>query len=252
MPPPPGLDAAVDVYRRALANDDHDEMIAATTASLSACTDDRCALAALERTPFRRAWSGSFATFVAQWWTERADLARTGVELTREAFSVESEALLNEVARALAVEWPERPVAVDLVVDAPPAGRDALISTALPIHGSCFVRDDLEKVRYARLLDCVLARAFLRLRHRSKIGAMLDERAWQLLSIHVVAATISSWEARHVSPSWRSAYAVEPKALAWLKEQWQARASTTESIEAFVARWKAEWPKLARESAANH
>jgi hypothetical protein len=101
------------------------------------------------------------------------------------------------------------------------------------------------------MLDCVLVRAFLPLRARSKVGPMLDERAWQLLVIHVVAATISSWEAKHVSPAWRSAYAVEPKALLWLKEQWQARASTDETIEAFVARWKAAWLKVARGSTEN-
>src|SRR5215208_4514087 len=57
VPPPPGLDAAVDVYRGALTKDDDDAMLGRTTAALSACSDDRCARAALERTPFRRAWS---------------------------------------------------------------------------------------------------------------------------------------------------------------------------------------------------
>jgi hypothetical protein len=238
--PPPGLDAAVDVYRQALAKDDGDVLLASTTAALGACSDDRCALAALERTPYRRAWSGSFDTFVARWWTERANLARTGVEIAREAFSVESEGLLGSVARDVGVEWPERPVAVDIVVESPPAGHDALVTAVLPVHGPCFVRDDGEQLRHARMLDCVLVRALFPLRESSKRGAMLDERAWQLLVIHAVAATISSWEAKHVSPSWRSAYAVEPQALDWLKKNYAP------SDEAFVTRWKEAWPKLAR------
>ena len=76
VPPPPGLDAAVDAYRRALANDDDDVLLASSTAALSACSDDRCALAVLERTPFRRAWSSAFDTFIVRWWH-----ARSGVSL---------------------------------------------------------------------------------------------------------------------------------------------------------------------------
>lgn len=211
MPPPPGLDAAVDVYRRALANDDRDEVLAASTSALSACTEDRCALGALERTPFRRAWSSSFDPFVARWWTERADLSRTGVELAREALSVEGDALLDRVARDLEIEWPDRPVAVDVVVDSPPAGNEAFIGAMLPIHGPCFVREGGESVRHARIMDCIFVRALYPLRHRSTIGKTLDERAWQLKVINVVAATLRAWEPRHVSPTLRSSAAVRER-----------------------------------------
>lgn len=244
VPPPSGLDAAVEVYRRALANDDDDALLARATAALGECTDDRCAFAAIDDTPFRRAFRGSFDTFIARWWTERANLARTGVEIAREAFSVESEAVFLRLARDLAIEWPDRPVLVDVVVESPPAGHDALLGIALPVHGPCFARGDGERVRHARIIDCVLVRALSPLRHRSKAGADLDERAWRLLVIHAVAATISGWQAKHVSPAWRSAYAVEPNALAWLKDNWP----TTGPTEAFATRWKEEWPRLARAS----
>lgn len=207
MPPPPGLDAAVDVYRRALANDDDDVLLGSSTAALSACSDDRCARAAIDQTPFRRAWSSSFDTFIAQWWTERADLARTGVEIAREAFNVETEAILDRVARDLQLEWPARPVPVDVVVESPPAGNEAFIGAALPVHGPCFVREGGESVRYARIIDCVLVRALYPLRQRSAVGKTLDERAWQLKVINVVAATVRAWEPRHVSPTLRSSAA---------------------------------------------
>jgi hypothetical protein len=208
VPPPPGLDAAVDVYRRALTNDDDDAMLGRTTAALSACTDDRCAFAALERTAFRRAWSSSFETFIARWWTERANLARTGVEIAREAFSVESEAIVQRVAHDLEIEWPDRRVGVDVVVESPPAGNRAFIGVVLPVHGPCFVRDGGERVRHARIIDCVLVRALYPLRERSASGKALDERAWQLKVINVVAAVVRAWEPRHVSPSLRSSAAV--------------------------------------------
>lgn len=208
VPPPPGLDAAVDAYRRALANDDDDALLAMTTAALSACTDDRCALGALERTPFRRAWSSSFDTFVAHWWTERANLARTGVEIAHEAFSVESEAILQRIVRDLEIEWPEHAVAVDVVVESPPAGNRAFIGAVLPVHGPCFVRGDGERVRHARIIDCVLVRALYPLRERSRVGKGLDERAWQLEVINVVAAVVRAWEPKHDSPTLRSSAAV--------------------------------------------
>jgi hypothetical protein len=213
VPPPPGLDAAVDAYRRALANDDDDALLAATTAALSACTDDRCARAAVEPTPFRRAWSSSFDTFASRWWTERADLARAGVEIAREAFSVESEAVLARITHDLEIEWPDRPLVVDVVVESPPAGNRAFIGAALPVHGPCFVREGGESVRHARIIDCVLVRALYPLREKSRIGKTLDERAWQLKVINVVAATLRAWEPRHVSPSLRSSAAVREPSL---------------------------------------
>lgn len=211
VPPPAGLDAAVDVYRGALSNDDDDALLGRTTAALSACTDDRCALAALERTPFRRAWSLSFETFIARWWTERADLARAGVEIAREAFSVETEALLQRIARDLELDWPDRPVPVDVVVDSPPAGSEAFIGVVLPVHGPCFVREGGENVRHARIMDCILVRALYPLRERSRTGKTLDERAWRLKVINVVAATLRAWEPKHVSPTLRSSAAAREK-----------------------------------------
>jgi hypothetical protein len=208
VPPPAGLDAAVDVYRRALSNDDDDTLLRQATAALSACTDDRCAFTALERTPYRRAWAGSFDTFVARWWTERADLARTGVEIAREAFAVESEAIVQRVAQDLEIEWPDRPLPVDVVVESPPAGNRAFIGVVLPVHGPCFVREGGERVRHARIIDCVLVRALYPLRERSRVGKTLDERAWQLKVINVVAAVVRAWEPKHVSPSLRSSAAV--------------------------------------------
>jgi hypothetical protein len=222
VPPPPGLEAAADVYRRALADDDEDELLARTTAALGRCSDDRCATEALARTPFARAFSGSFATFTARWWTERATLARAGIELARGAFSAESEGVLQTVAAHLGIDWPNGPVAVDVVVESPPAGHDALVGVALSVHD-------------ANIRECVLVRALLPLRNRSKVGSALDQRAWDLLVIHSVAATTG-----RVSPPWRSAYAVEPKALDWLKKNWEPN-------EAFVARWGEVWPKVARD-----
>jgi hypothetical protein len=208
VPPPPGLDAAVDAYRRVLTNDDDDALLVATTAALSACSDDRCARAAVEPTPFRRAWSSSFDTFVSRWWTERATLARAGVEIAREAFSVESEAIVARIGQALEIEWPGRPIVVDVVVESPPAGNRAFIGASLPVHGPCFVRDGGESVRHARIIDCVLVRALYPLREQSRIGKTLDEHAWQLKVINVVAATLRAWEPRHVSPTLRSSAAV--------------------------------------------
>ena len=140
--------------------------------------------------------------------SERANLSRTGVEIGREAFEIESDALLDRVAHDLEVEWPDRPVPIDVVVESPPAGNQAFIGVVLPIHGPCFVREGGERVRHARIMDCILVRALYPLRERSRIGKTLDERAWRLKVINVVAATLRAWEPNHVSPTLRSSAAV--------------------------------------------
>ena len=87
----------------------------------------------------------------------------------------------------------------------------------------------------ARIVDCVLGYAALRLDASSELAMAIDrelvargrggerERAWAALVAHAVAATVSAWEPRHDSALRRSASVVMPELMEWLAHEWPAR-----------------------------
>jgi hypothetical protein len=253
--PPPGLEGASTAYRKALGNDDRDLLLARTTYALESCTDDACAARALAGTPFERPFAGSLSTFVARWWLERASSVRGAVELVRSAVSPESDAVLERIVMDLAITWPPEPVAVVIVSDAPPAGRDALVPAVVAARGTCFRRSQSEPLADARALDCVFVHALTQLQSRSEVGRALEKelggagesaaRAWQLLVVHAVAATMTAWRKEHLSAMRRSAIAVEPEVCAWLAEHWPERRAG-ESESSFAGTYARAWETSAR------
>jgi hypothetical protein len=226
--------ASEGAYDDALRNDLRGDALADATRAVARCGDDRCALTALEGTRFARPFAAALPAFVSARWHERAVAARAGIDRVRTAWRVEVAPLVARLADDLAVEWPDGPVVVDVVAQAPPAAREALVPVVLGARGSCFVASSKEaqRLRDARVIDCVLGYAAMSLAERSAIyqelSAALGERrarrAFELLAIHAVAATVRGWERSHVSSLRRSANAVEREALVWLAESWPARA----------------------------
>jgi hypothetical protein len=235
--PEPELDGAARAYREVLLDDDRDELFTRTARVLEACDDERCAEAAVKGTRFAKPYLDALPAFLARHWTGRARLARSGVEVARAAIGPEVDPLLMRLAQDLAIEWPDTPAVVDIVGDAPAAGRDAPIRMLLATHGNCFAGagDETKSVHDARIIDCVLAYATLRLDSRSTLATALakelralgrpDEygRAWAVLVVHAVATAVTALEPRHTSPLRRSASAAMPDALEWLAHEWPSR-----------------------------
>jgi hypothetical protein len=234
----PELDAAARAYAVVLADDDRDELLGRTTHLLEACDDERCARAALTGTSFAPAYLAALPSFLARHWTVRATSARDGIEKARAAIPPEAEALVTTLARDLAIDWPlSPPPVVDVVTAAPEPGRDAPLRVVLGARGSCFAKSTKEsdRVHDARITDCVLGYAALRLDGRSELAVAVDReltlrgksgersRAWTALVVHAVATVVSAWEPRHASALRRSTAAVMPEALEWLALEWPAR-----------------------------
>jgi hypothetical protein len=233
----PELDAAARDYVTALAEDSLDELLARTTHVLEACDDERCARAAVTGTTFAQPYLAALPGFLKRHWTERAGVARDAMEAARAAMAPEVEALVTIVARDLAVDWPVTPPVVTFVAAAPEPGADAPIRVLLGARGSCFTREakESDQVHDARIVDCVLGYALLRLEGRSTLGVALERelaargktaerrRAWSALVAHAVATTVTAWEPRHASALRRSAAVVMPATMGWLAEEWPAR-----------------------------
>jgi len=186
--------AAQGTYKQALAaDDDRDEQLGRTTRALEACDDERCARAAVDGTPFARAYLATLPGFLARDWSERAATARAGIELARAALGPEVEALVARLAQDLAIDWPTPPPVVDIVSDAPEPGREAPIRVLLSARSSCFARSraESERMHDARVVDCVL--------------------------------TVSAWEPTHSSVLRQSAASVMPEAMRWPAEEWPSR-----------------------------
>ncbi len=233
----PELDAAARGYVTALAGDSRDELLARTSHVLEACDDERCARAAVTGTTFAQPYLAALPGFLARHWTERAGAARDAMEEARAAMAPEVDALVTIVARDLAVDWPVTPPVVTFVAAAPEPGADAPIRVLLGARGSCFGREAKESdhMHDARIVDCVLGHALLRLEGRSALGIALERelaahgrteerrRAWMALVAHAVATTVTAWEPRHASALRRSAAVVMPATMEWLAEEWPAR-----------------------------
>jgi hypothetical protein len=239
----------VGAYARGLAKDEDDALLARTSAALGSCTDDTCTRRALEGTPFATPFAAALGPFVAREWTAFATTSRQGVEAVLAAFGPEADALALRVARDLAMTWPEQRVAVDVVTSAIPPGRAAPIPAVLSARGRCFMRDrrETDRMHSARIVDCVLVYALLGQRERSDIGRELGRalpgeearRAWTLLVVQAVAATVGAWEPKHDAVLARSAAAVSRPAMSWLADAWGSRTSG-ESASSFAARYAAE------------
>jgi hypothetical protein len=265
------LDEAARAYGEALRGDERDERLAASIHAVSACPDERCAREALAGTPFGPPFAQALQGFLARRWNDRAGTARTGVEAARGAMGAETDVLVERLARDLGVTWPEAPVVVDVVADAPPPGREAPVRALLAARGTCFVPPKGEKlddvllevlgagqapkvdaaaepirVHDARIIDCVLAYAGIGLAKESKLHEALvaelgerdGSRAFTLVAVHASAALVMAWEARHVSPLRRSAAAVETNAMRWLGSNWAAR-MRGEDVTTFAKRYAA-------------
>jgi hypothetical protein len=269
--PDPDLDAARKAYEAALADDARDLALGEATRALSECEDEKCARAALVGTPFGAPFALAMPGFMKKRWTVRAASARAGVEAARTAIGPEIDGLALRVAKDLAFEWPDASPVVDIVTDAPPAGREAPIRALLGVRGNCFTTpkpDATEKligelagvkpkdpdaepepprVHDARIIDCVLVHAVRRAGAKSTLRAALvaelgdkeGDRAFLLATIHAVAAVVTSWEARHLSVMRRSAMAVDTRAMKWLVEAWPDR-MRGEDAAAFAKRFAAE------------
>ncbi len=235
--PDPELDGAARAYREALADDDRDDTLTRTARALETCEDERCARAAVTGTRFAQAYLSALPAFLARHWTERATVTRAGIEVARAALGAEVEPILKRLAQDLAIDWPSAPVAVDIVGDAPAPARDAPIRMLLATQGSCFAGASQEatSVRDARITDCVIAYALLRLDHRSALATALTAelratgggedaaRAWTALVVHAVATTVTGIEPKHTSAMRRSAAAAMPREMAWLAAEWPSR-----------------------------
>ncbi|HVH41289.1 MAG TPA: hypothetical protein VM925_03070 [Labilithrix sp.] len=248
----PELEPAKQAYARSLHNDDEDGLLGRITRALSACEDDRCASAAVSAEGFGTAYDRVLPGFVARSWLGRASTAWSGIEGARAAMEAvpSVDVLFARAAGAVGARWPEHPVIVDIVSEAPPVGRSALAPTALASRGRCFVREQREdeRVNHARILDCLLVHALLALQVEDRgplhdvlvreLGARDGDRAWTLLVVHAVATTVAGLERRHRSVYRRSAGVVEPVILDWLVREWPR---AEDGLEAFGLRFVTQW-----------
>jgi hypothetical protein len=244
--------AAEGVYAKAQAGDDRDEQLARTAQALERCEDERCARAAVDGTPFAGPYLAALPGFLARDWTARAATARSAIELARAAMGPEVEPLVVELSQKLALDWPLPPPVVDVVTDAPAPGPEAPIRVLLSAHSPCFARSrgESERMHDARVVDCVLTYAALRLASRSALARAMSreltargiagdlDRAWTALVVHAVAATVAAWEPRHASVLRRSAAAVMPEVMTWLAAEWPSR-MRGESPDDFARRYAA-------------
>jgi hypothetical protein len=237
----PDFTPAVHAYEDALAKDEEGKELDRATDELLACGDDACARRAVAPTSYAPGFDAALAPFVMQRWGDLEASSSHAIDEVRAAYGPEADALGERVVRELDATWPNEPVAIAVVSESPSPSR-ALITTALAANGRCFRRERGERQRLhdARIIDCVLVRAALPLRTRSRLYAALAhqmpttslDRAWTTIVVHVVASVVTGWEPKHASVYRRSAAAAEPRALAWLVEHWREHAD-----EAFVAQF---------------
>jgi hypothetical protein len=113
----------------------------------------------------------------------------------------------------------------------------------------------------ARVVDCVLAYAALRLASRSDLARALGrelgargmagdlDRAWTALVVHAVATTVSAWEPKHASVLRQSAASVMPEIMAWLAAEWPSRlrgAPADDLAKRYAAALADAYPPMAR------
>jgi hypothetical protein len=248
----PELGPAKSAYKRSLEGDDEDTLLRATAAALSSCSDDTCAAAAVSPQGFGHAYARALPVFIERWWLPHATTAYVGIEAAHAALGPEAEAIFVRAAADLGVTWPDQPVTIDVVSEAPPVSRAALIPFALATRGRCFLRDPRaakaeSRVEDAKVIDCALVHALLggplasplRSALVRELGAHDGERAWALVVIHAVAATVAGWEPKHASVYRRSASAVEASVLQWLSREW--RGASTVSADLFAQRLASHW-----------
>jgi hypothetical protein len=237
------LEPAKRAYARSLANDDDDALLERTTRALAGCADDRCAFAAVAPTGFASAYERALPEFVRTHWLERAKTAWVAIERSHNVLEEAAEALFARAAADLSVSWPEH-VSIDVVSEAPPASRAALFAKALATQSMCFagsVKTESDRLRDARVLDCLLVRSLLDPQVKSPIreslvrqlGEERGGRAWELVVVHVAAGIVRGWEPKHASVDRRSAESVDGRRLEWLAKNWHG----LQDLEAWVAHW---------------
>ena len=72
--------------------------------------------------------------------SERATAACAGIEAAHASMGPASEALLTTATTSLGITWPEAAIVVDVVAEAPPPSRTALVPMTLATRSRCFVR----------------------------------------------------------------------------------------------------------------
>lgn len=209
------LGSAVRAYRRTLAHDDGDELLAATLRGLARCGDDACAFGVLEPTGFGEQFRQTLPWFVAREWDGRAQAAWHGVERIHEVAGPRLTAVLDYLVQNLGTTI--GPVAV--VDESPPSGNTALLEPALGASGPCFhVAPHTDSgVQKARLLDCVAVRAALA--GDAPLRAAFGERLWTVVVVHTVAALVTTFEPKHVSVDRRAVALAEPEMLAFVTKE---------------------------------
>lgn len=260
----PALETARLAYARSLRDDDDDVLLERTARALSACADDRCSSTAVASEGFGHAYDRALPHFVARTWADRASAAWVGLEASRAvlgAIGPAADAIFTRAASDLGLTWPDHPVPISVVSEAPPVGRAALAPVALSTRGRCFFRDRAtgrgpdEGVDQARILDCLLVHALSAVQGEDaalagplhdtlvrELGPHDGERAWSLLIIHSAATIVTGWEPKHRSVHRRSAEAVELSMLEWLAKEW--RGARAEPLDAFAARYAARWREV--------
>ena len=236
--PEPALEGAARAYREVLLDDERDEAVTRTARVLEACDDQRCAEDSVKGTRFAKPYLEAMPAFLARHWTRRAALSRVAVEGAHAALGEgQVDPLVFRLSRDLAIDWPKAPAVVNVVGDAPAPGRDAPIRMLLATHGQCFAgaTGETTGVHDARIIDCVLSYAALRLDTKSAVGVAVAQelralhheedfvRAWTALVVHAVATVVTAIEPKHTSPLRRSASAAMPQVMEWLLHEWPAR-----------------------------
>ena len=236
--PEPELEGPARAYREVLLDDERDEAVTRTARALEACDDQRCAEEAVKGTRFAKPYLEALPAFLARHWTRRAALSRIAIEGAHAALGEgQVDPLITRLSRDLAIEWPVTPAVVDVVGDAPSAGKNAPIRMLLATHGQCFAgaTGETPSVHDARIIDCVLSYATLRLDTKSAVAVAVAAelralhheedfvRAWTALVVHAVATVVTGLEPKHTSPLRRSAVAAMPQVMEWLLHEWPAR-----------------------------
>ncbi len=256
----PELEAARAAYRRSFEDDDADDLLARTTRKLASCSDDRCAMKAVASESFGKQYARALPAFATTRWRDRATTAWIGIEIAHAALGTPAaEALFERAAAELGLRWPDRPVPVDFVSEAPPLGRAAIVPAALATKSGCFVaargsnRNEKDRViADARVIDCVLVHALLAAPEAARgplhdtlvreLGEREGSRAWSLVVVHGAAAVVTGWEPKHRSVHRRAAEAAEGTMLDWLAKEW--RGASAEPIDAFATRYVARWREV--------
>jgi len=220
---PEGTDAgALETTDAGEADGDRGALVARVTA-LGRCSDDACARAALDGTPYAAGLDG----YLREKWGEDANDARHALGRVGTPILELEDLLAPTLATQIGRVWPSDPVDVYLARGegaAPEGRRGALIDT----EGECFSD--------RALLECLLTRALEVLLPDSEVGRGIEEARTSLdepsrerargaaacLAALAVDAALTAADPRY-RPTMRFARACVPGVRPWLVDAWARR-----------------------------